>query len=57
MKNWKHSMSAFLAVVMVGSLATIQVKDSSVARADEKESEIEEQIVEELYRIFTHKVQ
>ena len=48
MKNWKHSMSAFLAVVMVSSLATIQVKDTSVVRADEEKSEIEEQIVLEI---------
>lgn len=45
MRNWKHSMSAFLAVVMVGSLATIQVKDFSTVSASKEE---EEQIVLEI---------
>ncbi len=39
MKNWKHSMSAFLAVVMVSSLATIQAKDMSRALADKETQE------------------
>ncbi len=39
MKNWKHSMSAFLAVVMVSSLATVQVKDISTASASKEEEE------------------
>ncbi len=48
MKNWKHSMSAFLAVVMVSSLATIQVKDMSSVNADNKTQITEEQIVLEI---------
>lgn len=39
MGNWKHSMSAFLAVVMVGSLGTFQMKDVPVARADKAPDE------------------
>lgn len=39
MGNWKHSMSAFLAVVMVGSLGTFQMKDIPVARADKAPDE------------------
>ncbi len=45
MRNWKHSMSAILAVVMVISLATIQVNDFSTASASK---EAEEQIVLEI---------
>lgn len=40
MRNWKHSMSAFLAVVMVSSLATIQAKDLSIALANRETEEI-----------------
>ena len=40
MKNWKHSLSAFMAVVMVGSLASIQVKDMSAALANKNNEEI-----------------
>lgn len=45
MRNWKHSMSAVMAVVMVLSLATIQVKDLSAVSASK---ETEEQIVLEI---------
>lgn len=47
MKNWKHSMSAFMAVVMVGSLATVQLKDmSAVSASKENEEEIVLDILE-----------
>lgn len=45
MKSWKHSMSALMAVVMVATLATIQVKDMSAALASK---ETEEEIVLEI---------
>lgn len=47
MKNWKHSMSAVMAVVMVGSLATVQVKDMSAVFADKNNEEISVEIPKE----------
>lgn len=47
MKSWKHSMSAFMAVVMVATLATIQVNDMSAASASK---EVEEEIVLEILK-------
>ena len=38
------------------SQKTIEVKHSVIMNAEQKK-DLEEQIVEELYRIFTHKVQ
>ena len=56
MKNWKHSMSAFLAVVMVGSLASIQVKDMSAVLANKNNDEISIEIPEEEKRKIVRKV-
>jgi len=47
MKNWKHTMSAILAVVMVGSLATIQVKEMSAVLANKNNEEISVNIPKE----------
>ena len=56
MKNWKHSLSAFMAVVMVSSLATIQVKDMSAALASKNNDEISIEIPEEEKREIVRKV-
>ena len=45
MRNWKHTMSAFLAVVMVSSLATTQFKNMSSAFASK---DIDENVLIEL---------
>ena len=56
MKNWKHSLSAFMAVVMVGSLASIQVKDMSAALANKNNEEISIEIPDEEKREIVRKV-
>ena len=56
MKNWKHSLSAFMAVVMVSSLATIQVKVMSAALANKNNEEISIEIPDEEKREIVRKV-